>query len=81
MSERLEGIAQKRKQYTEHLRFVESKVADSIDAAESAEYIREKFVDFESGFNKATSAQKKRLFEKPSNRLLFPKTSWRFGSI
>lgn len=73
MSERLEGIAKKRNQYTEYLKLAETKVAESIDASESTEYIKEKFVDFENGFHKGTDNQKKRLVRKTIKQLALTK--------
>ncbi len=73
MSERLENIAKKRNQLTEHLKLTETKVAESIDASESAEYIKEKFIDFENGFHKSTDNQKKRLIRKTIKQLVLTK--------
>lgn len=64
MSERLDGIAKKKSSLSAHLAQMEQQVEESADAAQSAGYIQQKFVDFEHGFRKATAGQKKRLVQK-----------------
>jgi hypothetical protein len=46
---------------------------ESIDAGRSANYIQEKFVDFENGFHKATAGQKKRLIRKAIKHIALTK--------
>lgn len=44
-----------------------------LDASESAEYIKDKFVDFENGFHKGTDNQKKRFVHKTIKQLALTK--------
>jgi hypothetical protein len=73
MSERLADIAKKKSVLTLYLADVARRVEESIDAGRSASYIQDKFVDFENGFRKATSAQKKRLIQKTIKHIALTK--------
>lgn len=73
MSERLENIAQKKNQFTEHLKLAETKVVTNVEEADSVEFIKEKLVDFERGFYKSSGNQKKRLIRKTIKQLVLAK--------
>lgn len=61
ISERLEVIAKQKGIYTESLKMCESKQSSVSSVAQSAQYIRSSFVEFDKGFDKAPMGLKKRL--------------------
>ena len=73
MSERLATIAKRKSELTKYLAELEHRAEECVDASTSSSYIKEKFVDFENGFRKATSAQKKRLIQKTIKQMALTK--------
>lgn len=73
ISERLEDIAKKKSALSNYLSDVQHRAADGVTAAEDADYIKGKLVDFENGFRKSTPTQKKRLIRKTIKQIALTK--------